>query len=72
MKIRYLLSTTLFLFILQVDWYAKMMPFEEMTMEDFFDYYPDHPQNMYKYPNFWPHTDPPRPVFPYLEKKEEH
>lgn len=49
-----------------------MMPFEEMSMDDFHDYWPDNPENVYKYPNFWPHTDPPRPVFPYLEKKEEH
>lgn len=47
-----------------------MIPIEEMTLEEMFDYYPDHPGNVAKYPNFWPHDEPPRPVFPYLEKKD--
>ena len=54
----------------EIQWLKNMMPFDQMSMDDYNDYFPDNPNNMYKYPNFWPHDEPPRPVFPYLEKKD--
>ncbi|XP_035205010.1 ATP synthase subunit d, mitochondrial-like [Stegodyphus dumicola] len=56
----------------QLNWWKDMMPFDEMTMEDYFDYFPDSKDNVYKYPNFWPHDEPPVPVFPYLDRKDHH
>ncbi|CAL1280175.1 unnamed protein product [Larinioides sclopetarius] len=53
-----------------VQWWKDMMPFDEMTMDDFKDYFPDPKLDVYETPNFWPHDEPPRPVFPYLEQKD--
>lgn len=33
-----------------------MMPFNEMTMEDFADAFPDFAPDFIKKPTFWPHT----------------
>ncbi|KFM70100.1 ATP synthase subunit d, mitochondrial, partial [Stegodyphus mimosarum] len=38
----------------QLKWWKDMMPFDQMTMEDYYDYFPDTKDNVYKYPNFWP------------------
>ncbi|GFT86618.1 ATP synthase subunit d, mitochondrial [Nephila pilipes] len=56
----------------QLQWWKNMMPFDEMTMDDYKDYFPDSDSHVYDKPNFWPHTEPPKPVFPYLENKEHH
>ena len=37
------------------------MPFEEMTMDDFIDLYPDIAPNFITKPTFWPHTPEEQP-----------
>jgi len=56
----------------QAQWWKDMMPFVEMTREDFHDYFPDPKYDPYQTPSFWPHDEPGRPVFPYREKKDDH
>ncbi|GBN46841.1 ATP synthase subunit d, mitochondrial [Araneus ventricosus] len=54
----------------KLQWWKDMMPFDQMTMDDFKDYFPDPKLDVYETPSFWPHTEPARPVFPYLEPKD--
>ncbi|GFQ90749.1 ATP synthase subunit d, mitochondrial [Trichonephila clavata] len=56
----------------KLQWLKDMMPFDEMTLDDYKDYFPDPKLDVYETPNFWPFAEPPRPVFPYLEEKEHH
>ncbi|XP_015917270.1 ATP synthase subunit d, mitochondrial [Parasteatoda tepidariorum] len=49
----------------RLQWWKDMMPFFEMSKEEFYDYFPDAPLHPYKDPSFWPHDEPSRPIFPY-------
>ncbi|KAG8183412.1 hypothetical protein JTE90_023171 [Oedothorax gibbosus] len=53
----------------RLQWWKDMLPMDEMTMEELFDYFPDPKLNPYKTPSFWPHDEPGRPVFPYRGQK---
>ncbi|GIY91097.1 ATP synthase subunit d, mitochondrial [Caerostris extrusa] len=64
------LVTDMWQLIVKLQWWKDMMPFDQMTMDDYKDYFPDPKLDIYETPSFWPHNEPPRPVFPYLEKKD--
>lgn len=53
----------------QLNWWKNMLPVEEMTMDDVYDYFPDHVPDMQKRPSFWPHDEETGPIFPYRNKK---
>ena len=41
----------------------KVLPFEEMTMEDFAESFPEHALDPVNRPTFWPHTPDEQPGY---------
>ncbi|KAG8234153.1 hypothetical protein J437_LFUL014521 [Ladona fulva] len=52
----------------ELDHINSLLPFDQMTMEDFYDHFPDQALDTQKRPTFWPHTPEEQPG---MEKRGE-
>ncbi|XP_076331926.1 ATP synthase subunit d, mitochondrial-like [Tachypleus tridentatus] len=56
----------------QLAWFKKLIPFDQMTMEDFRDYFPDIAVDPLNRPTFWPHDPEEEKEIAELEAQKHH